>query len=262
MIKPVDTTAREKERSGAIEEQTATFFGEDTPLRNAEKAGGRPYEPRPQQQAMARYTARVLENRGHLCVEAPTGVGKTFAYLVPAIYLAMAREEPVVVSTHTISLQEQIIDRDLPLLKKLMGAEISSAIAKGRRNYLCLRRLEAATGPHQEYLPQSELLPELERIRNWAASSREGSLSELSTEPDPEIWDVVCCEIGNCLGASCPHFSKCFYMRARQKLARSHIIVSNHALYFTDLAMKVEAEDDEAGVIPQYQAVVLDEGHR
>ena len=246
-----------------VEVLTERFFGDDTPLKHAVEVGGRPYEVRPQQREMALRTAHALVEGAHLCVEAPTGIGKTFAYLVPAVYLALGTETPVLVSTHTISLQEQIIERDIPVLQQLMGVEFRFAVAKGRRNYLCLRRLETAVRERGAYLPSEELIPETERILRWAEQSEDGSLSDLEWEPSLEAWDAVCCEVGNCLGARCPHGDHCFLMRARRKLQRAQIIVANHALFFSDLALRSAREDDARTrcLLPPYGAVIFDEAH-
>ncbi len=246
-----------------IENLTARFFGPDTPLKRAVEVGGRPYEPRPQQQEMARRTAHALAAGEHLCVEAPTGVGKTFAYLVPAVYLALESDTPILVSTHTISLQEQIVGRDVPVLQKLMGVDFRCAVAKGRRNYLCLRRLEMTVRDKGLYLPSPDLVPETERIRQWAETSDDGSLSDLEWSPAPEAWDAVCCEVGNCLGARCPHVSRCFLMQARRKLQTAQIIVANHALFFSDMALRNSLDDEDRSrcLLPPYAAVIFDEAH-
>lgn len=256
MIKPI-----EPDPVRDLVEVVTEFFGTETPLRQAAAVGGRPYERRAQQATMAERVAEALAEGRHLCVEAPTGVGKTFAYLVPAIHLALAQQRPVVVSTHTISLQEQILRRDFPVLRRLMGVDVEAAIAKGRTNYLCLRRLEDVAGPHQEYLPSEELVPELGRIRQWACNTGDGSRSDLDWTPDPAIWEAVCCEIGNCLNARCPYFRQCFFMKARQRLEQVQIIVANHAVFFSDMALKLQTEYGDAGILPLYAAVILDEGH-
>lgn len=240
---------------------TRAFFGEGTPLMRAPEAGGRPYERRPQQAEMAEAIADAFAAGDHLCVEAPTGVGKTFAYLIPALYLAHARELPVVISTHTISLQEQIIQKDLPVLQALLEVECRAALAKGRSNYLCLRRFHALAGGEQAYLPSAELLPEVEALRGWTETTADGSLSDLATDPSPSLWGAVCAEVGNCLNARCPCHQRCFLMQARRRLAGVHLVVVNHALFFADLAMKIAAGSSDGGVLPPYAAVVLDEGH-
>ncbi len=241
--------------------RTLGFFGQDTPLQQAEKHGGRPYEVRPQQQRMAECIAQAFADGAHLCVEAPTGVGKTFAYLVPADLLAELKGMPVVVSTHTISLQEQILQKDVPLLQALSGRSFSAAIAKGRSNYVCLRRLQAAAGSKREqFLPDDSLVPEVERIHQWSQTTGEGSKTELDWIPDFQVWDAVCCELGNCLNNQCPFFQDCFLMKARKRLHSVDLIIANHALFFTDLAMRQE-EGAETTLLPDYAAAILDEGH-
>lgn len=245
----------------AISRAVDDFFGDASPLREAARFGGRPYDPRPQQAAMARQVAQALEQGKHLCIEAPTGVGKTFAYLVPAVFFALGSGKPVVVSTHTISLQEQILEKDIPLLAKLLGLEFKVALAKGRGNYLCRRRLAAAVGESELYLPSEDLIPDLEKIRQWAETTQDGSRSDLSFEVPPGVWEAVGCEPGNCLAQNCPSFARCFLVRARRKILDANVIVANHALFFSDLAMRRDAKDDSAGILPKYAAVVLDEGH-
>ena len=240
---------------------TEAFFGDDTPLRRAEEMGGRPYEPRPQQHQMAVAVAEHFMSGKHLLVEAPTGIGKTFAYLVPAIAFALQRKVQVVISTHTISLQEQIIDKDLPLLEKLMEVECNAAIAKGRANYLCLRRLHALVNPAQGALPSFELDPDIRQLASWSESTDDGSRSSLDHEPARSLWESVCCEVGNCLNAKCPFFQSCFLVRARRRLARARVIVANHALFFSDLAMRREAGGSDAGLLPPYGGAILDEAH-
>ncbi|MCF7855271.1 MAG: DEAD/DEAH box helicase [Candidatus Pacebacteria bacterium] len=257
MIKPIEVHADVL----SILPEVEVFFGPDTPLRRSAQFGGRPYEERPQQVEMAAGVASALDAGMHLCVEAPTGVGKTFAYLVPAVHCAHQTGLPVVVSTHTISLQEQIIQRDLPLLERLLDVDCTYAIAKGRSNYVCLRRLHAAANDKQEYLPAPDLIPELDKVRAWAENTRDGSRSDLEFTPNSELWDTICCEAGNCRNAQCPYFRQCFFMGARRCLMSVRIIVANHALFFSDLAMKLEGEGGAGGILPRYAAVILDEAH-
>jgi len=242
-------------------DEVGRYFSPGTPLERAEGVGGRPYEERPQQREMALRTARAFASGRHLCIEAPTGVGKTFAYLIPAIYFALERDRPVVVATHTISLQEQILTKDLPVLAALLGRDFHAVLAKGRSNYVCLRRLQSVVEDRDTYLPGEELLPEAQKLREWADTTEDGSLSDFETEPSPELWGTVCCEVGNCLNARCPFFKRCFLMRARLEMQTADVIIANHALFFSDMAMKAQAEDAGVGLLPPFAGVVLDEGH-
>lgn len=244
-----------------IVEATVDFFGSASPLMAAGEVGGRPYEPRPQQAEMALRTAEALRDNHNLCVEAPTGVGKSFAYLVPLIHYAKQATKPVIISTETINLQEQLFHKDLPMLREIMGIEFTACLAKGRSNYLCRRRLRQATGSRQEeFLPLTSMLPEVERIALWAEEEVDGSRSTLDFRIEPETWQYVCCEGGNCAGSKCEFFKRCYYWKARIKWEKSDIIVANHALFFTDLKMKQE-DDLDITLLPTYSAVVIDEAH-
>ena len=241
--------------------KTAGFFGEDSPLKDAVRYGGRPYEPRPQQGQMAEAVAKAFSEGRHLCVEAPTGVGKSFAYLVPSIYLALALKKPVLISTETINLQEQLVQKDLPILQGILGENFEFALAKGRGNYLCKRRLSLAQGDRRdEFLPMSSLLPDLERLAQWAESTRDGSRSDLNFKVDPQLWLCVCSEGSNCGGPQCPNYRNCFYWKARKEWDKADILVANHALFFVDLKQKA-IEKLENSLLPDYAAVVFDESH-
>jgi ATP-dependent DNA helicase DinG len=216
------------------------------------------YEERPEQLEMARAVAAAFAAPRHLVVEAGTGVGKSFAYLVPAIEQAVHQKRRVVISTYTISLQEQLIEKDLPLLKKAMGAEFTAVLVKGRSNYLCIRRLDRALNRAATLLEAGADRRELARIGQWAMHTRDGSLSDLSPAPDWRIWDRVCAESGHCAGRKCPHSEKCFYQRARRRVYRAQILVANHALFFSDLAIRAAGSQ---GILPEYNLVVFDEAH-
>jgi len=216
------------------------------------------YEERPEQLEMARAVAAAFAAPRHLVVEAGTGVGKSFAYLVPAIEQAVHQKRRVVISTYTISLQEQLIEKDLPLLKAAMGAEFTAVLVKGRSNYLCIRRLDRALNRAATLLEAGADRRELARIGDWAMNTRDGSLSDLSPAPDWRIWDRVCAESGHCAGRKCPHYEKCFYQRARRRVYRAQILVANHALFFSDLAIRAAGSQ---GILPEYNLVVFDEAH-
>src|SRR5256885_16644682 len=149
------------------------------------------FEYRPQQQQMAVAVARALENREHLAVEAGTGVGKSLAYLVPAILYAVANKKKAIVSTHTINLQEQLTEKDLPMLEKVLPVKFKFTMLKGRANYLCTRRLQKARQQAANLFSSSEA-QELERIFEWSKKTTDGSLSDFDGEPDPKVWAQVC----------------------------------------------------------------------
>lgn len=241
--------------------RTLAFFSEDTPLKRAEPFGGRPYERREQQERMAAAVAEALEKRRNLCVEAPTGVGKSFAYLVPAIYHALATRQPVLVATETINLQEQLAEKDLPLLRDLTRLPFTFVVAKGRTNYLCKRRLALAMGRRRdEILPPGASATDLDRICDWALTTKDGSKSDISFRFDQSLWACLCCETASCMGPKCEFFHSCFYWRQRHAWDKADLIVANHALFFTDLKMR-SAEDAANCPLPDYGSVIFDEAH-
>jgi ATP-dependent DNA helicase DinG len=236
------------------------------------------YEARPQQLDMAEAVARAIDGKRHLVAEAGTGVGKSFAYLVPAILKATEGQEHVaesvrdshsavteklpyvpkiVISTHTISLQEQLIGNDLPLLNAVIPREFSAVLVKGRRNYLSLRRLDLALARSQSLFNEEQQLDQVRKIRQWSKSTSDGSLSDLSFQPLGSVWDEVASDSGNCMGRRCPTYNKCFYYKDRRRVQNAQILVVNHALLFSDIALR------RAGVslLPDYDVVILDEAH-
>ncbi len=211
------------------------------------------FEQRPEQVEMAAAVSKTLQQGGRLAVEAGTGVGKSFAYLIPAIELVGAGRGKVLISTYTITLQEQLINKDIPFLCECLGGTFSAVLAKGRGNYLCKRRLEFAV--RRQTLFADQFTCELEKIRAWAGETADGSLSDIAFVPSGPVWDAVNSEHGNCRGRKCTHFQKCFYQRARRRTDSADIIVANHALMFSDLALKEQG----GSVLPDYQYVIIDE---
>ena len=223
----------------------------------SQRLGG-DYEPRPQQVEMARAVESAFKSGRHLIAEAGTGVGKSFAYLLPAIDAAVARKKRVVVSTHTISLQEQIVDKDVPLLRGVYGNEFSAVLVKGRGNYICQRRLDAAFRRQAQLFESKRDLEALSQIYEWAGDeTHDGSLSSLPVQPDSRVWEKVRAEAGNCLGKRCPHYKGCYWQAAKRRMNTGNLLVVNHALFFSDLALRL------AGVqyLPKYDHVVFDEAH-
>jgi ATP-dependent DNA helicase DinG len=216
------------------------------------------YESRPEQVAMSDAVAAAIAEGRHLMVEAGTGVGKSFAYLVPAILAATeAKECRVVVSTHTISLQEQLVHKDLPLLQKFMPKPFQAALVKGRSNYLSKRRLRVAQQRAGALLGEEAMAEQLLRIGRWSRQTGDGSRSDLQFLPLPAVWDLVESDSNNCMGRKCADHDGCFYFKARARMAGAHVLVVNHALFFSDLALRRSG----ASLLPKYKVAILDEAH-
>ncbi len=223
------------------------------------------YEERPEQLEMAEAVVRAMEEKHHLLVEAGTGVGKSFAYLVPAILETCRQNETrtgkdrkrLIVSTNTISLQEQLINRDIPFLNAVLPVEFSAVLVKGRSNYISLRRLKGTVERAGNTFSNEEELSQLDQIAQWSRKTSDGSRSDLDFRPHPKIWDEIQSEHGNCLGKRCATYNECFYYRARRRVWNADVLVVNHALFFSDLAIRREG----SSILPDYDTVILDEAH-
>ena len=218
------------------------------------------FEYRPEQQEMAVAVARALEQEQHLVVEAGTGVGKSIAYLVPSLLFALEQKKKALVSTNTINLQEQLLYKDIPILKKILPIEFEAALMKGRQNYLCPRRLERALQQAGELFTTSEQT-ELVRIAEWARRTTDGSLSDLPLEPDPKVWTQVCSEAHLCTAKTCGQMSNCFFQQARKRLLAADVIVANHTLLFMLLGAPEEQEERESGYLFPNDFIIFDEAH-
>lgn len=248
------------------------------------------YETRPEQIEMFRAISQAIDKSTHLMVEAGTGVGKTFAYLVPAIAASLATGKaqtlaagkPVIISTHTINLQEQIFYKDIPFLKKVLKKDFTVVLAKGRGNYICRRRLNNAVNYQKALFETAVEVEEIRRIKDWTSHlqgglgshpqgghgshpqggqgsyPREGSRSELPWLPEESVWQKICCERDNCGGRKCSYYKTCFYRLARARIWSANLIVTNHALLLLDAALR----EEEANFLPNYEVVVIDEAHR
>src|SRR3954452_17419586 len=236
-------------------ERVRGFFSENGPLSKAKN-----FEFRPQQQEMAARVAQALEEEQHLILEAGTGVGKSLGYLVPSVLFALERHKKAIVSTHTINLQEQLLHKDIPILKKILPVEFEPALMTGRQNYLCPRRLERAlqqsnelfTGPEQN---------ELQQIAEWSHKTRDGSVSDLTFEPDPKVWAQVCSEAHICTTKTCGQGPGCFYQQARKRLLSADVVVINHTLLFMLLGSPEEQEGRESGFLFPNDFIIFDEAH-
>ena len=221
------------------------------------------YEQRREQLQMAEAVAEAIATPRHLVVEAGTGVGKSFAYLVPAILAATEQREEgdpprrVLVSTHTISLQEQLFKKDVPFLNSVIPREFSAVLVKGRGNYVSLRRLANAGKRSMTLFHGEQEAGQLREIDQWSKNSPDGSLSSFDYRPLTQVWDEVASDSGNCMGRNCPEYKNCFYFKARRRAQHAQILIVNHALFFSDLALR------RAGVsiLPDYHTVIFDEAH-
>ncbi len=240
----------------------ADMLASDGPI--ARRLGG-DYEPRRPQVAMVEAVADALNRRKHLMVEAGTGVGKSFAYLLPALAWLLDDQRPdkkrrVIVSTHTIALQEQIIEKDLPLLRAVVPAEFTAVLAKGRGNYVSLRRAQRAWDRSANLYDDSKELQSIATVLEWMKDTDDGSLATLPVLDAPAVWSDVRSDSEDCLGKRCPRYKECHYQSARRRMANADLLVVNHALFFSDLAIRRETGGDFA-VLPPYDAVILDEAH-
>ena len=193
-------------------------------------------------------------------IEAGTGTGKTFSYLIPSILWAIKNNERVVVSTNTINLQEQLIGKDLPVLSDAIPEDFKYSLVKGMRNYLCLLRAETVS-EGQTDLFENEELDEIKDLVEWSKVTEEGSLSDLNFTPSNEVWDKISAENDSCIRAKCPYYSECFFFKHRREIAASQLLIVNHHLFFSDLAIKVATEDNQSGILPPYRRAVFDEAH-
>jgi len=214
------------------------------------------FEARPQQLDMARAVDRALSSGRHALIEAGTGVGKSFAYLVPALRWAMENDARVAVATSTIALQEQLVRRDLPLLASALPFDVRYALVKGRGNYLCLRRLDRALEVGAK-LFADEASDQLLAIRNWAGTTTDGSRQDLPFQPLASVWQGVQAERGNCLGRACRHYERCPYQRSRRGAHDAQLLVLNHHVLMADLALRRRG----SGFLPELDAVIIDEAH-
>src|SRR5262245_38205201 len=240
---------------GEFVERVRAFFSERGPLSKAKN-----FEFRPQQQEMAARVAQALEEEQHLVVEAGTGVGKSLGYLVPSVLFALEQHKKAIVSTHTINLQEQLLHKDIPILKKVLPVEFEAALMKGRQNYVCLRRLERALRNSKELFTGPETNA-LERIADWASKTRDGSLSDVSIEPAREGWRQGCSEAHICAQKTCGQNPRCFYQQARKRLLAADVIVLNHTLLFMLLGSPDEQEHREGGLLFPNDFIIFDEAH-
>ncbi len=217
------------------------------------------YEFRESQSKLLNDITHALNHDSILAAEAGTGVGKSFAYLIPALKWAEVNDDRVVISTGTINLQQQLMEKDIPLAKKILNSEIKAVLVKGRGNYVCHKRF--FTLIEEDSLFREDDDP-MYLIRDWIKTSKTGCLSDLNFMPARDLWSSICSEAETCTGIKCGYFNKCFAMRARKEAASAGIIIVNHHLLFADLSMRLEGAGFEgSAVLPPFHKIIFDEAH-
>jgi ATP-dependent DNA helicase DinG len=229
------------------------IFGPDGLIARSHKS----YEYREGQLEMANRVAEALDKKRHLIVEAGTGTGKTLAYLIPAIAAATKEKKRIVISTGTKNLQEQLMEKDIPFLQKVMPKKFSAAYMKGRGNYACLYRIQKAE--HQPILDGVGQIDQFDEVRRWSYDTQTGDRRELVDLPeDLSFWNRINARGDVCIGQKCPEFEPCFITRMRARAEEADIVIVNHHLFFADLSVR---GNQFGRVIPDYSAVIFDEAH-
>lgn len=257
-----EVPARTKDAPIEMDALDATL-GPDGPIAERMRLeSGFGYEDRPAQRAMAAAVARAFNKKGVALLEAGTGVGKSLGYLVPALRWAAANHERTIVSTATITLQEQLVTKDLPFLAaSLTDQDVQFALLKGWRNYVCLQRLEQAAAAGASLFDEAGAR-ELDVIVAWTKHTADGTVADLATPPRPDVWDEVAAEPDLCGRLKCPHYDDCFLFDARRRASLADVVVVNHHLLLADVAVRRSANNwDDAAVLPSYKRVIIDEGH-
>lgn len=218
------------------------------------------FEFRAEQQEMAVEVARALTTGTHVVIEAGTGVGKSLAYLIPAVLFSVREKRKALICTHTINLQEQLLFKDIPLLQKVLPVEFEAALLKGRQNYLCGTRLDRALNSAGDLFDDIQR-KELERIREWSFETKDGTLSDFSEAPDPALWAQICSERHACSPKTCAKNPRCFYQAVRKRALAADVLVLNHTLFFTLLGGIDEFDTRDSGFLTRGDFAIFDEAH-
>ncbi|MCR5288508.1 MAG: helicase [Treponema sp.] len=217
------------------------------------------FEERPAQLDLLEAVADVFNKKAVGMFEAGTGVGKSYAYLLPAMLWAIQNKERVVVSTGTINLQQQLIEKDIPAAERILAKPVKAVLVKGRQNYICLRRLQDASSEPDLFTDDSEVLAS---IKKWIESTPTGSRSDLPFVPPENVWSRINSESDACMGARCIHRENCFVMKVRKEAAGANLLIVNHHLLFADIESRMDGVGyDDASVLPPYKHIVFDEAH-
>lgn len=246
----------EKVRVPLDGERVAALLGDEGPISTRLEE----YEYRPEQLEMVKAVCHAINEEKIAMIEAGTGTGKTLAYLLPAIIYAINNKERIVVSTNTINLQEQLIQKDLPFLQSVLRRPFRAVLVKGRSNYACKRKLVEADLEPDLFLEDSEK-GELKSVLAWAKTSKDGSKSDLNFVPKPDVWEKIQSESDTSLKTKCPFYAECFFYSARRAAAIANILVANHHLLFSDLALRTAIGDSENAILPTYARIIFDEAH-
>ncbi|MBQ3965710.1 MAG: helicase [Treponema sp.] len=237
------------------EETAASYLSSTGPLAKSSPH----YEERPVQLELIKKITRSFNANAVGTFEAGTGVGKSFAYLIPSMLWALENKERVVVSTGTINLQQQLIEKDIPLAQKIIGKPLKAVLVKGRQNYVCLRRLDDAGKERDLFSDDQDFF---DKIAAWAKETKTGSRTDLAFMPPESVWSRVNSESDACMGLRCKFREKCFVMRVRKEAADANLLVVNHHLLFADIESRMSgAGYDDTAVLPPYRRLVFDEAH-
>ncbi len=243
-----------KRRMDSLESEIKKVFSKEGPLARRLTT----WEERPEQQALALGIGEALEAEEPFVAEAGTGVGKSFAYLLPTLLRAEREHETILITTRTKALQDQLDRKDLPFLQSVLPVEFTWAIGLGRNNYLCLRRMHRSIRESSSLFPDLEDGDQLRRIQQHSSNPAwDGTRGSLPFLPQAKVWQEVQAEHGNCLGRNCPHFEPCHFQKGRRRLQHSRVVVVNHSLFFADLALRSQG----VKLLPDYSMVVFDEAH-
>ncbi|MCX6989921.1 MAG: DEAD/DEAH box helicase family protein [Chlamydiae bacterium] len=218
------------------------------------------YELREEQRQMSLQILEAYEKEKIALIEAGTGVGKSWAYLIPAIYWAITRGEQTVISTHTIPLQEQLTEKDIPFLLKALNVDIQPVLVKGMSNYLCLKKLHEASNDRLSLLPEEQ--NKLSELQQWSEVDQNGSYSDVPFPVPQFLWDQVSADRSSCTNVQCPQYKECFFFKARKKMSEAQLLIVNHHLLMAEISSKVHAKGkEEKSLLPKFYRLVVDEAH-
>ena len=236
-------------------EQMGYYLSEEGPF----AASSESYEERPVQIELLKNITEAFNNDSIGVFEAGTGVGKSFAYLIPSMAWALKNHEKIVISTGTINLQQQLVEKDIPIAEKIIGKKVKYILLKGRQNYVCKRRFEAFSVQRELFDADGELV---ERLCEWVKTTESGSKSEATFFISDNLWSKINSESDACMGKHCPFFSECFVMKIRKKASSANLLIVNHHLLFADIETRMHgAGYDDAAVLPPYRRIIFDEAH-